>query len=67
MEHPVYEDSNLKSTKEGLQASTVPADVSVHHGDVDWTVAEETAVRRKFDMVVTPLCTVLYLCCAVDR
>ncbi|KIW52014.1 hypothetical protein PV05_10676 [Exophiala xenobiotica] len=67
MEHPVYDDSNFNSTKEGLQAFTAPIEVSVHHGDVDWTVAEETAVRRKFDMVVTPLCTVLYLCRAVDR
>jgi hypothetical protein len=66
MTQPDYEDSK-ESTKEGLQASTVPADVSVHHGDMDWTIAEETVVRRKFDMVVTPICTVLYLCCAVDR
>lgn len=56
-----------KESIKGVQASAEPADQSISNGEMDWTVAEETAVRRKFDMVVTPLCTVLYLCCAIDR
>ena len=28
-------------------------------GDSEWTVAEETAVRRKFDLTITPLVTLL--------
>lgn len=57
-------------SKESIKAdksSTEPADLSVYHGDQDWTDAEEAAVRRKFDLVVTPVCTILYLCCAIDR
>ncbi|EXJ77314.1 hypothetical protein A1O3_09540 [Capronia epimyces CBS 606.96] len=33
----------------------------------DWTPEEEAAVRRKFDFTITPLITLLYLCCAIDR
>ena len=29
----------------------------------DWTVAEETALRRKIDRRIVPLVTVLYLLC----
>lgn len=36
-------------------------------GDTEWTTEEETAVRRKFDLTITPLVTLLYMLCAIDR
>lgn len=35
--------------------------------EVDWTDAEETAIRRKIDRRIVPLVTVLYLFCFLDR
>jgi hypothetical protein len=35
--------------------------------EVDWTEAEETAIRRKIDRRIVPLVTVLYLFCFLDR
>lgn len=32
-----------------------------------WTVAEETAVRRKLDWQLVPAVTILYLLCFLDR
>lgn len=56
------------SAKEGVvTSSSSTIDSSQQDSHAEWTVEEETAIRRKFDYVVTPLCTVLYLCCAVDR
>ncbi len=43
------------------------SDISTHLDEGEWSVEEETAVRRKFDYTMTPLVTMLYLCCAVDR
>ena len=42
-------------------ASTDSGVVEEANGDVqgEWTVAEETAIRRKFDRTITPLVTVL--------
>lgn len=35
--------------------------------EAEWTVEEETAVRRKIDWNLVPLMTVLYLLCFLDR
>ncbi|KAL7903915.1 major facilitator superfamily domain-containing protein [Trichoderma velutinum] len=35
--------------------------------EVDWAPEEETAIRWKFDFTITPLVTVLYMLCAIDR
>lgn len=35
--------------------------------DPDWTLEEEAAIRRKFDFTITPLVTLLYMLCAIDR
>ncbi|KAK1765296.1 major facilitator superfamily domain-containing protein [Phialemonium atrogriseum] len=35
--------------------------------DAEWTTAEETAIRRKFDLTIVPMVTILYMCCAIDR
>ncbi|KAH8911972.1 MFS general substrate transporter [Coniochaeta sp. PMI_546] len=40
------------------------ADIDI---DSEWTAAEEKAIRRKFDLTITPLVTILYMCCAIDR
>jgi len=42
-------------------ASTDSGAVEEANGEVhgEWTVAEETAIRRKFDRTITPLVTVL--------
>lgn len=40
---------------------------SVIAGDIDWTVGEESAIRRKFDLTITPLVTLMYMLCAIDR
>jgi hypothetical protein len=40
---------------------------SMNSMDSDWTPEEETAVRRKFDFTITPLVTLLYMLCAIDR
>jgi hypothetical protein len=36
-------------------------------GETDWTPEEETALRRKFDLTIVPLVTLLYMLCAIDR
>lgn len=43
------------------------ANGSIIGRDVDWTPEEEAAVRRKFDFTITPLVTLLYMLCAIDR
>ena len=35
--------------------------------DPDWSPEEEAAIRRKFDFTITPLVTLLYMLCAIDR
>ncbi|KAH8885465.1 MFS general substrate transporter [Thozetella sp. PMI_491] len=40
---------------------------NVDVGNPDWTEAEETAIRRKFDFTIVPMVTILYMCCAIDR
>ncbi|EXJ82166.1 hypothetical protein A1O1_08235 [Capronia coronata CBS 617.96] len=62
-----FNDEAKGVLKDDMKALSVPNSVSIHDSEGDWTVAEEAAVRRKFDLVVTPLCTLLYLCCAIDR
>ncbi|KAH8689334.1 major facilitator superfamily domain-containing protein [Talaromyces proteolyticus] len=32
-----------------------------------FTVAEERAIRLKFDLTIVPMVTILYMCCAIDR
>lgn len=51
--------------KEGHDAavSSSSEDLSV----LDWTEEEETNIRRKIDIRVVPLVTVLYLLCFLDR
>ncbi|KAI1380422.1 MFS general substrate transporter [Hypoxylon crocopeplum] len=36
-------------------------------GGTDWSVEEETEIRRKFDFTIVPLVTTLYMLCAIDR
>ncbi|RSL68780.1 hypothetical protein CEP53_002489 [Fusarium sp. AF-6] len=43
------------------------ANGSIIGRDVDWTPEEEAAIRRKFDFTITPLVTLLYMLCAIDR
>ncbi len=40
---------------------------SVSERNVDWLPEEEAAVRRKLDFTITPLVTVMYMLCAMDR
>ncbi|KAL2847759.1 major facilitator superfamily domain-containing protein [Aspergillus pseudoustus] len=50
--------------------STADADYaigSIAVGHPDWEPEEEAAIRKKFDFTVTPLVTVLYMSCAIDR
>lgn len=55
-------------TKDEIQdASTDYEAGSVTAGDIDWTVEEEAAIRRKFDLTITPLVTLMYMLCAIDR
>jgi hypothetical protein len=58
------------SAKEEIQ-TTAAADYSSGSveaiGESDWTAEEETAIRRRFDFTITPLVTVLYMLCAIDR
>lgn len=42
-------------------------DGSVLDHESDWTPEEEAAIRRKFDLTITPLVTLLYMLCAIDR
>jgi len=37
------------------------------HADLVWTEEEETRIRRKLDLRVVPLVTLLYLLCFLDR
>lgn len=57
--------SDKMSTKN--EVSTPTSDVANGSMNEDWTVAEETAIRRKFDVTITPLVTVMYMLCAIDR
>lgn len=41
--------------------------MSILVGDMGWEPKEEVAVRRKFDFTITPLVTVMYMLCAIDR
>ncbi|KFA67518.1 hypothetical protein S40285_08002 [Stachybotrys chlorohalonatus IBT 40285] len=53
------------STKNELQEPS--GDFAVGSVDADWTLEEEKAIRRKFDVTITPLVTLLYMLCAIDR
>ncbi len=37
------------------------------HEELEWTAAEEATVRRKLDVHIVPLVTLLYLLCFIDR
>lgn len=53
----------LKSAPDVATGSNETVDV----GEGNWTEEEETAIRRKFDLTITPLVTLLYMLCAIDR
>lgn len=50
--------------KENIGPTTDVASGSMNE---DWTIEEETAIRRKFDLTITPLVTLMYMLCAIDR
>lgn len=52
-----------------LKEETLEPTTDVASGSIndDWTVEEETAIRRKFDLTITPLVTLMYMLCAIDR
>lgn len=57
---------------EKLQASLPEAVMcedksSVSADSPNWTVEEETVVRRKLDRQLVPMLTILYLLCFLDR
>jgi hypothetical protein len=61
------EPSTITKKLEGVASAADVADGSLASFESDWTVEEETAVRRKFDLTITPLVTLLYMLCAIDR
>ncbi|KAJ5602594.1 major facilitator superfamily domain-containing protein [Penicillium hordei] len=54
-------------TKLTMESPTDVAAGSMIVENLDWAPEEEAAVRRKFDFTITPLVTVLYMLCAIDR
>jgi hypothetical protein len=50
--------------KEPINPTTDVASGSMNE---DWSPEEETAIRRKFDLTITPLVTLMYMLCAIDR
>lgn len=59
--------SKMQSKEDALDSGADLATGSIIATDTDWTVEEETAIRRKFDFTITPLVTLLYMLCAIDR
>lgn len=47
-----------------LESGRSDSDVA---GDLEWTEAEETALRHKIDRHIVPIVTILYLLCFLDR
>lgn len=56
---------SVSDEKQGAIAEPFPADSD--NDQATWTVAEETAVRRKLDFMIVPMVTFLYLLCFIDR
>ena len=60
--------SSQNVSKHELRDSAADIGVgSMSSMEPEWTPEEETAIRRKFDFTITPLVTVLYMLCAIDR
>lgn len=55
------------SEKMKNEAITPTTDVASGSIQEDWTQEEETRIRRKFDFTITPLVTLMYMLCAIDR
>ncbi|KAK4631650.1 hypothetical protein CLAFUW4_02533 [Fulvia fulva] len=49
------------------QIDSLEAKTDFSCGEVSWTEEEETRVRRKLDLQIVPMVTVLYLMCFLDR
>lgn len=60
-------ESPTKTKAEVMDSAADVAAGSLTASEPDWTVEEETAIRRKFDFTITPLVTLLYMLCAIDR
>ncbi|PNP56877.1 hypothetical protein FNYG_15311 [Fusarium nygamai] len=55
-------------SKEDIQSPSADyAQGSIVNEEIDWDPQEEAALRRKFDLTITPLVTVMYMLCAIDR
>ena len=62
------EDVNVSDNMSGKQELQDPSsDFAVGSVDAEWTPEEEKAIRWKFDWTITPLVTLLYMLCAIDR
>lgn len=59
--------SEKMQTKLKIENPTDVAAGSIIAENLDWEPEEEAAVRRKFDFAVTPLVTLMYMLCAIDR
>lgn len=60
--------SEKMHTEVGSQEATSEALAgSIIAPELDWEPEEEAAVRRKFDFTITPLVTIMYMLCAIDR
>lgn len=56
------EQSRIGSPKDGDLS-----DASVPDSELEWSEAEETAIRRKIDWHTVPIVTLLYMLCFLDR
>lgn len=52
-------------TKRKIEHDFAAASIAVV--EPEWLLEEEAAVSRKFDSTITPLVTVMYMLCAIDR
>lgn len=57
----------MEAKEETLSRTADYSNGSIVGADADWTPEEEAAIRRKFDFTITPLVTLMYMLCAIDR
>ncbi|OAQ66101.2 major facilitator superfamily protein [Pochonia chlamydosporia 170] len=60
-------NGEIQSKDDHCVDSSELASGSIDARTTEWSSAEEAAIRRKFDLTITPLVTLLYMLCAIDR